>query len=155
MTEEATRWHYRAIKREICTGISFPPRRRRKDEERGTAPCKRGQVFRAASNTATIPSVDGLTWLTLINISKISNESPSGSRGEHMPLQLDFASVIFLLVRCCFSPSRTTPTPPPHTHTFYSEVCAHACAALFGVCVADQPAVPWLGGGDISCHSVF
>lgn len=84
------------------------PRRRRNDEEQGTAPCKRGQVFQAASNTATIPSVDGLTWITLINISMISNKSPSGSGGYHMPLQLGFANVIFLLVRCFF-----LALPPP------------------------------------------
>lgn len=54
------------------------------------------RCFGAASNTATVPSVDGLTWLTLINISKISDESPSGSRGEHVPLHLGFVSVIFL-----------------------------------------------------------
>lgn len=54
------------------------------------------RCFRAASNTATVPSVDGLTWLTLINISKISDESPSGSRGEHRPLHLAFVRVIFL-----------------------------------------------------------
>lgn len=54
-----------------------------------------------------------------------------------MPLQLTFASVIFLLVHCFFFFFFLALSPP-----LYTGVCAHACAVLFGVCVADHPAVP-------------
>lgn len=55
------------------------------------------RCFRGASNTST---VDGLTWLTLINISKTSDENHSGSRGENMPLHQAFVSAVFLLMYC-------------------------------------------------------
>lgn len=59
-----------------------------------------------------------------------------------MPLQLAFASVFFLFV-CRFF----LPFPPT-----YSQVYVLIFALFFlGGCVADQPAVPWLCGCDMSC----
>lgn len=103
MSQKATRWHYRAIKREICAGICFFLSGGGGIASSQTTLAVRGdRCFGAASNTSTVPSVDGLTWLTLINISKISDESPSGSGGQHMSLHPAFVSAIFLFTHCSF-----------------------------------------------------
>lgn len=135
VSQKATRWHYRAIKQKICAGICFSPLVEEEFRASETALAVRGdRCFGAASNTGTVPSVDGLTWLTLINISKISDESPSGSRGEYMPLHLASVSVIFLLMYFFFL-----------NQGFFS--CACACLVLGGK-VVHQCLVPWECGYD-------
>lgn len=129
MSQKATRWHYRAIKRKICAGICFSPRRWRRNYEQPALAVRGDRCFRAASNTATVPSVDGLTWLTLINISKISDESSSGGRGERIPLHPTFVSVIFLLMHCFFLFLFF-----PSIRPLFIGVCARACVGFVGVC---------------------